>query len=116
MNVLAPFLLTSLLLDAVRRSGRGRVLVTSSISMGGGGAALDDLQCETRWSGHRAYSLSKVRAAAAAAAAAATRAPRGAGLSLQQPFEWQLAHSPLRKDNRANAHANLEEQTSERPR
>eukprot|EP00808_Paulinella_micropora_P003926 g36286.t1 len=36
VNVLAPFLLTSLLLDNVRRSGEGRVIITSSISMGSG--------------------------------------------------------------------------------
>jgi len=59
VNVLAPFLLTSLLLDRVRASGAGRVLVTSSISMGSGDA-LDDLDCEDQWSEHRAYSLSKL--------------------------------------------------------
>ena len=32
VNVLAPFLLTSLLLSNVRSSGRGRILITSSIS------------------------------------------------------------------------------------
>ncbi len=60
VNVMAPFLLTSLLLPALRASpGGARVLVTSSISMGAGDA-LDDLQCARRWSGHRAYSLSKL--------------------------------------------------------
>mmetsp|Transcript_215 Transcript_215/g.584 ORF Transcript_215/g.584 Transcript_215/m.584 type:complete len:290 (+) Transcript_215:181-1050(+) len=58
VNVLAPFLLTSLLLENVRASGAGRILVTSSMSMGAGDA-LDDLECE-RWSEHRAYSLSKL--------------------------------------------------------
>mmetsp|Transcript_20918 Transcript_20918/g.67387 ORF Transcript_20918/g.67387 Transcript_20918/m.67387 type:complete len:272 (+) Transcript_20918:214-1029(+) len=59
VNVLAPFLLISLLLQTVRASGAGRVLVTSSISMGSADA-LDDLQCLARWSAHRAYSLSKL--------------------------------------------------------
>jgi len=59
VNVLAPFLLTSLLLESVRASGAGRILVTSSISAGARDA-LDDLQCEKRWSEHRAYSLSKL--------------------------------------------------------
>lgn len=58
VNVLAPFLLTSLLLDRVRASGSGRILVTSSMSAGAADA-LSDLQCE-RWSEHRAYSLSKL--------------------------------------------------------
>ena len=58
VNVLAPFLLTSLLLDRVRASGTGRILVTSSMSAGAADA-LNDLQCE-KWSEHRAYSLSKL--------------------------------------------------------
>lgn len=59
VNVLAPFLLTSILLDNVRASKAGRILVTSSISMGSADA-LYDLQCDRRWSAHRAYSLSKL--------------------------------------------------------
>lgn len=59
VNVLAPFLLTSLLLDAVRSSGAGRVLITSSISAGSNWK-LSDLQCESDWSEHTAYELSKL--------------------------------------------------------
>lgn len=59
VNVLAPFLLTSLLLDNVAASGAGRVLITSSMSAGSNDA-LNDLQCERRWSDHRAYELSKL--------------------------------------------------------
>lgn len=59
VNVLAPFLLTSLLLDSVRASGAGRVLVTSSISAGSN-RKLADLQCESGWSDHTAYELSKL--------------------------------------------------------
>eukprot|EP00419_Tripos_fusus_P033719 CAMPEP_0172760460 /NCGR_PEP_ID=MMETSP1074-20121228/169615_1 /TAXON_ID=2916 /ORGANISM="Ceratium fusus, Strain PA161109" /LENGTH=281 /DNA_ID=CAMNT_0013594433 /DNA_START=122 /DNA_END=967 /DNA_ORIENTATION=+ len=59
VNVMAPFLLTSLLIGTVRASGHGRILVTSSVSKGAGDA-LDDLQLEQGWSGHRAYSLSKL--------------------------------------------------------
>jgi len=55
VNVLAPFLLTSILLDRIQ----GRLLITSSISMGCGDA-LDDLNCKQKWSAHRAYSLSKL--------------------------------------------------------
>eukprot|EP00930_Biecheleria_cincta_P089711 TRINITY_DN79053_c0_g1_i1.p1 TRINITY_DN79053_c0_g1~~TRINITY_DN79053_c0_g1_i1.p1 ORF type:complete len:288 (+),score=31.09 TRINITY_DN79053_c0_g1_i1:64-927(+) len=59
VNVLAPFLLTSLLLENVRASGAGRVLITSSISAGSNGQ-LCDLQCEKGWSDHTAYELSKL--------------------------------------------------------
>merc|ERR1712217_902571 len=58
-NVLAPFLLTSLLLENVRASGGGRVLITSSISAGSN-HKLADLQCEQGWSDHTAYELSKL--------------------------------------------------------
>ena len=59
VNVLAPFLLTSLLLDRVRASGNGRILVTSSMSAGAADA-LNDLCSAKSWSEHRAYSLSKL--------------------------------------------------------
>jgi len=59
VNVLAPFLLTSLLLENVKASGFGRVLITSSISAGSN-EGLTDLQCETSWSDHHSYSLSKL--------------------------------------------------------
>ena len=59
VNVMAPFLLTSLLLDNVKASGAGRILVTSSISKGHS-EGLSDLQMERRWDGHSAYSLSKL--------------------------------------------------------
>ncbi|KAJ1453666.1 hypothetical protein M885DRAFT_523925 [Pelagophyceae sp. CCMP2097] len=59
VNVLAPFVLTSYLLENVRKSGAGRILLTSSMSMGEG-SSLDDLEGEKRWSAHGAYSLSKL--------------------------------------------------------
>jgi NAD(P)-dependent dehydrogenase (short-subunit alcohol dehydrogenase family) len=59
VNVLAPFLLSCLLLGTVRASGHGRILVTSSVSQGSG-YALDDLQLKRGWSDHKAYSLSKL--------------------------------------------------------
>merc|ERR1719379_2565069 len=59
VNVLAPFLLTSLLLGNVRASGVGRVLITSSISAGSN-EKLSDLQCLRGWSDHTAYELSKL--------------------------------------------------------
>ena len=57
--MLAPFLLTALLLPSLRASGRGRVVISSSVSMGAADA-LSDLQLESRYDGHRAYSLSKL--------------------------------------------------------
>jgi len=59
VNVMAPFLLSSLLMGNVAASGAGRILVTSSISAGCSDA-LGDLQCERSWSDHSAYSLSKL--------------------------------------------------------
>lgn len=59
VNVMAPFLLTSLLLKTVKASGAGRIIATSSVSKGSGDA-LNDLQLQSGWSGHRAYSLSKL--------------------------------------------------------
>lgn len=59
VNVCAPFLLTSLLLPALRRSTRARVLFTSSLSQGAADA-LGDLQLSSGWTAHRAYSLSKL--------------------------------------------------------
>lgn len=59
VNVLAPFLLTSLLLSCLRASGHGRVIISSSVSMGSADA-LSDLQLDKSYSGHRAYSLSKL--------------------------------------------------------
>jgi len=59
VNVLAPFLLTSLLLENVLASGAGRIILTSSLSSGSQDA-LSDLQCKKKWSDHRAYELSKL--------------------------------------------------------
>jgi NAD(P)-dependent dehydrogenase (short-subunit alcohol dehydrogenase family) len=59
VNVLAPFLLTSLLLPSLRASGAGRVLLASSVSMGATDK-LSDLQLESGYSAHTAYSLSKL--------------------------------------------------------
>lgn len=61
VNVLAPFLLTSLLLPSLRAStsAAGRVVFASSVSMGAA-SSLGDLQLERGYSGHQAYSLSKL--------------------------------------------------------
>lgn len=59
VNAMAPFLLTSLLMDSVRSSGAGRFIFSSSASMRGG-EYLDDLCCDRRWTGNHAYRLSKL--------------------------------------------------------
>jgi NAD(P)-dependent dehydrogenase (short-subunit alcohol dehydrogenase family) len=59
VNVLAPFLLTSLLLPCLRASGAGRVIISSSVSMGAA-EKLSDLQLQSGYSAHTAYSLSKL--------------------------------------------------------
>jgi len=59
VNVLAPFLLTALLLPAVRASGAGRFIFSSSTNMGFG-ESLDDLQGERAWSGNRQYRFTKL--------------------------------------------------------
>ena len=59
VNVLAPFLLTSLLLPTLRASGAGRVVIASSVSMGAA-SSLGDLQLDHGYDGHTAYSLSKL--------------------------------------------------------
>jgi len=59
VNTMAPFLLTSLLMDSVRSSGAGRFIFSSSASMRGG-EYLDDLCCDRKWNGNHAYALSKL--------------------------------------------------------
>jgi NAD(P)-dependent dehydrogenase (short-subunit alcohol dehydrogenase family) len=60
VNHLAPFLLTNLLLDRLRRSAPARVVTTSSVAHTGGLLDLDDLDGERRWSSMGAYSSSKL--------------------------------------------------------
>eukprot|EP00747_Dinoflagellata_sp_TGD_P193908 gnl/TRDRNA2_/TRDRNA2_60706_c0_seq1.p1 gnl/TRDRNA2_/TRDRNA2_60706_c0~~gnl/TRDRNA2_/TRDRNA2_60706_c0_seq1.p1 ORF type:complete len:237 (+),score=26.78 gnl/TRDRNA2_/TRDRNA2_60706_c0_seq1:48-713(+) len=59
VNVLAPFLLTSILLPAVQRAVQGRILITSSISQGNERGLLD-LQQRRGWSKRGSYALSKL--------------------------------------------------------
>lgn len=60
VNVLAPFLLTALLLPSLKASGAGRVVISSSVSMGEA-SSLGDLQLEGQYSGHRACAFASDR-------------------------------------------------------
>src|SRR3954452_24352663 len=59
LNHLAPFLLTSLLIERLRES-RARVITTASDAHQGGALDLDDLQCERSFKPMGAYGTSKL--------------------------------------------------------
>src|SRR5205807_9928997 len=60
VNYLAPFLLTTALLDLLRSSAPSRVLSMVSSAHKGGQIEFDDLQHEKKFSGQRAYNDSKL--------------------------------------------------------
>jgi retinol dehydrogenase 14 len=60
LNHLAPFLLTSLLLDRLKQSAPARVVTVSSNAQALGRIDFADLQGERSYSGARAYSQSKI--------------------------------------------------------
>ncbi|HEV8388081.1 MAG TPA: SDR family oxidoreductase [Nitrososphaera sp.] len=61
VNHLAPFLLTSLLIDRLKASGNSRVVTTSSIAHRGARIDFEDLQFNRkRYNGIRAYGQSKL--------------------------------------------------------
>jgi NAD(P)-dependent dehydrogenase (short-subunit alcohol dehydrogenase family) len=60
VNHLAPFLLTNLLLDALRAAAPARVVTVSSGAHMSGHIRFDDLNAERRFSGFRAYGDSKL--------------------------------------------------------
>ncbi|HZG67527.1 MAG TPA: SDR family NAD(P)-dependent oxidoreductase, partial [Herpetosiphonaceae bacterium] len=60
LNHLAPFLLTSLLLDRLKQGGPARVVTVSSNAQALGEIDFDDLQGERSYSGARAYNQSKL--------------------------------------------------------
>jgi NAD(P)-dependent dehydrogenase (short-subunit alcohol dehydrogenase family) len=60
VNHFAHFVLTHLLLDALRASDQGRVVNVASGVHGGGEIDLEDLNLEHGWSGYAAYANSKL--------------------------------------------------------
>ena len=60
VNHLAPFLLTSLLLDVLKASAPARIINVTSSGERSGTINFDDLQGEGRYSGIRAYNQSKL--------------------------------------------------------
>jgi retinol dehydrogenase-14 len=60
VNHLAPFLLTCLLLDRLKRSAPARIVTVASSVHSMGKIDFDDLQCAARYSGVRAYNQSKL--------------------------------------------------------
>jgi retinol dehydrogenase-14 len=60
LNHLAPFLLTSLLLEKLKQSASARVVTVSSHAQAAGRIDFNDLQGERSYSGARAYSQSKL--------------------------------------------------------
>jgi NAD(P)-dependent dehydrogenase (short-subunit alcohol dehydrogenase family) len=60
VNVLAPFLLTTRLLDTLKRNAPARVVNVASTAMGGGVIDFSNLQLERRFDGWQAYANSKL--------------------------------------------------------
>ncbi len=60
VNHLAPFLLTSLLLDRIKASAPARIVTVSSNGHAMGKLNFEDLQAERRYSGRLAYAQSKL--------------------------------------------------------
>jgi retinol dehydrogenase 14 len=60
LNHLAPFLLTSLLVDRMIVQGRARIVTVTSSAEALGRIDFDDLQATRRYSGQRAYNQSKL--------------------------------------------------------
>ena len=60
LNHLAPFLLTHLLLDSLRKRSRSRIVTVSSHAHEGAAMRWDDLEGSRRYSGWRAYGQSKL--------------------------------------------------------
>ena len=60
VNHLAPFLLTNLLLDVIKKSSPARIINVASEAHRQGKMRFDDLEGEKKWSGFRSYAQSKL--------------------------------------------------------
>lgn len=103
VNYMAPFLLTTRLLDLLKASAPARVLNVVSSGYKGGKIEFDDLQGERRFSGQRAYNNSKLalvvftyelaRRLAGSGVTANAVDPgfvRGTGIGRTLPFGYQV--------------------------
>ena len=60
VNHLAPFLLTNLLLDLLKKSAPARIITVSSVAHTRGRIDIENLQAEKSFGGYAAYALSKL--------------------------------------------------------
>ena len=60
VNHLAPFLLTNLLLDLLKKSAPSRIITVSSVAHTRGNLDFDNLQAERSFGGYSSYALSKL--------------------------------------------------------
>mgnify|MGYP001367734493 FL=1 len=60
VNHLAPFLLTNLLLDLLKKSAPSRIITVSSVAHTRGNLDFDNLQAEKSFGGYSSYALSKL--------------------------------------------------------
>ncbi len=85
VNHLSPFLLTRLLLPALRDSGAGRVVHTGSSSSDRAGIDPDDLELTRRWRMTRAYARSKLALLMTAIEIADQEQRRGVTVNVAHP-------------------------------
>jgi NAD(P)-dependent dehydrogenase (short-subunit alcohol dehydrogenase family) len=94
LNHLAPFLLTSLLLDRLTASAPARIVTVSSGAHARGRIDFDDLQGERNYSGQRAYSQSKLASVMFTYELARRLEGTGVTATVLHPGVWRASHFP----------------------